>query len=47
MLVRRVERIREAKLRAEGLWFEDDEDEEPIDPEAEDDLADQDGDSKA
>ncbi len=26
MLVRRVERQREAKLRAEGLWFEDDDD---------------------
>ncbi|MGB7261697.1 MAG: twin-arginine translocase subunit TatC [Albidovulum sp.] len=28
LLVRRVEKIREAKLRAEGLWFEDDEEEE-------------------
>ncbi|MFT4714873.1 MAG: sec-independent protein translocase protein TatC [Paracoccaceae bacterium] len=27
-LVKRVEKTREAKLRAEGLWFEDDEDEE-------------------
>ena len=35
-LVARVERVREAKLRAEGLWFEDDEDEIA---EAEDDEA--------
>lgn len=33
-LVTRVERQREAKLRAEGLWFEDDED-EAIDPDDE------------
>ncbi|HHI71772.1 MAG TPA: twin-arginine translocase subunit TatC [Rhodobacteraceae bacterium] len=31
-LVARVERKREAKLRAEGLWFEDDEDEDEEDP---------------
>jgi len=30
-LVQRVEKKREAKLRAEGLWFEDDEDEEDAD----------------
>ncbi|SLN47202.1 Sec-independent protein translocase protein TatC [Roseovarius albus] len=35
-LVMRVEKDREKKLRAEGLWFDDDEDE----AEAEDDLAD-------
>lgn len=28
LLVRRIEKKREAKLRAEGLWFEDDEEEE-------------------
>ena len=28
LLVKRVERKREAKLRAEGLWFEDDDDED-------------------
>ena len=28
LLVRRIEKTREAKLRAEGLWFEDDEEEE-------------------
>ncbi|MBZ0127671.1 MAG: twin-arginine translocase subunit TatC [Rhodobacteraceae bacterium] len=34
-LVARVERQREARLRAEGLWFEDDEDEAAPKPEAE------------
>ncbi len=33
-LVKRVEKKREAKLRAEGLWFEDDEEEDDIDEEA-------------
>ncbi len=33
-LVKRVERRREAKLRAEGLWFEDDEDDDLADEEA-------------
>ena len=32
LLVRRVEKTREAKLRAEGLWFEDDEDEDDAKP---------------
>ncbi|MCX8509026.1 MAG: twin-arginine translocase subunit TatC, partial [Rhodobacteraceae bacterium] len=27
-LIRRIEKSREARLRAEGLWFEDDEDDE-------------------
>ncbi|MCZ0812251.1 MAG: twin-arginine translocase subunit TatC [Pseudomonadota bacterium] len=31
-LVRRVERKREARLRAEGLWFDDDEDDHDPDP---------------
>jgi sec-independent protein translocase protein TatC len=34
-LVKRVERRREAKLRAEGLWFEDDEDDDLAEEEAE------------
>ncbi|MBV2360702.1 twin-arginine translocase subunit TatC [Thalassococcus sp. CAU 1522] len=29
-LVRRVEKKREAELRAQGVWFEDDEDEDPL-----------------
>jgi sec-independent protein translocase protein TatC len=33
-LVKRVERRREAKLRAEGLWFEDDEDDDLAEEEA-------------
>ena len=33
-LVKRVEKRREAKLRAEGLWFEDDEDDDLTDEEA-------------
>ncbi|MEL6958240.1 MAG: twin-arginine translocase subunit TatC [Pseudomonadota bacterium] len=38
-LVKRVERRREAKLRAEGLWFEDDEEAADVaDAEAEDDT---------
>lgn len=32
MLVTRIERAREAKLRAEGLWVEDDDDEEAAKP---------------
>ncbi len=39
-LVQRVERQREAKLRAEGLWFEDDEEEADLaDAQADDDEA--------
>ncbi len=40
-LVRRVEKTREAKLRAEGLWFDDDEDEDgdPMEEEFADDIA--------
>ncbi len=38
-LVQRVEREREKKLRAEGLWFDDDEDDEAT-SEGEDDLGD-------
>ena len=41
LLVRRVERQREEKLRAEGLWFEDDEEEADLaEAEAEADAAD-------
>ena len=36
-LVGRVEKKREAKLRAEGLWFEDDEDEDENEAEADED----------
>ncbi|MCE8008798.1 twin-arginine translocase subunit TatC [Aestuariivita sp.] len=43
-LVRRVERKREKELRAQGLWFDDDEDE---DPEAADDMADMGEDRKS
>jgi sec-independent protein translocase protein TatC len=32
-LVKRVERQRKERLQAEGLWFEDDEDEDPLAPE--------------
>jgi sec-independent protein translocase protein TatC len=42
LLVRRVERQREAKLRAEGLWFEDDEEEADIAEAASSDAADPD-----
>lgn len=38
-LVRRVEKEREAKLRAEGLWFEDDVDDDDGDEAAEDALS--------
>ena len=39
-LVRRVEKEREKKLRAEGLWFDDeDEDDDPLAEEFEDELA--------
>ncbi|MEM8537714.1 MAG: twin-arginine translocase subunit TatC, partial [Pseudomonadota bacterium] len=37
-LVKRVEKSREAKLRAEGVWFEDDDDEDVMDT-LDDDLA--------
>ena len=40
-LVSRVERTREAKLRAEGLWFDDDEDEDDGETEEEDPLMDE------
>jgi sec-independent protein translocase protein TatC len=40
-LVARVERQREAKLRAEGLWFEDDEDETPGEDSHPEDMADE------
>lgn len=40
-LVQRVERKREAKLRAEGLWFEDDEDELTEHPEDAGDASDE------
>ncbi len=39
-LVRRVEKVREAKLRAEGLWFEDDDDEEEAAADMADEMAD-------
>ena len=45
LLVRRVETKREAKLRAEGLWFEDDEDEDEDDMHPEDDPEGTDGES--
>ncbi|MEM9498283.1 MAG: twin-arginine translocase subunit TatC [Pseudomonadota bacterium] len=35
-LVKRVEKTREAQLRAEGVWFEDDEDTDAADPEDDD-----------
>ncbi len=48
-LVKRVEKQREAKLRAEGLWFEDDEDDEVADDDDDDDgdLADEGDDEPA
>ncbi len=38
-LVRRVEKSREARLKAEGVWFEDDDDIDPMDEEFTDDAA--------